>query len=117
MLKLALVAGALLLAPMSVVAQECAFPFDPVVGEFSAAGAPIEIIPDADLPTFVQLVEASTGVKLKGVTRGFLVIAGGNILLGLEVDGCLIDPIVIGTSGQPASDRTSGRGQGGDIGA
>jgi hypothetical protein len=117
MLKLAFVAGALLLAPMSVVAQECEYRFDPIIGEFSAAGAPVEVIPEADLPKFVEVAEAITGRKLSGVTRGFLVIAGGNIILGLEADDCMLDPIVIGTSGQPASDRTSGRNKDGGIGA
>lgn len=112
-----LIAGALLLAPMSAVAQECEYRFDPIIGEFSAAGAPVQIIPDADLPKFVEVAEAITGKMLRDTTRGFLVIAGGTILLGLEVDGCLIDPIPLGTSGQPASDRTSGRSKDGGIGA
>lgn len=110
-----LIAGAFLCASFAVSAAECEFPFDKTIGEFSAAGAPIVVIEPADLPGIVEKVEAMTGEDFGEVTRGFFAQAGGQILLGLEVDGCLLPPVNLGFA--PAAERLSGRGKDGRIGA
>lgn len=116
MLKTLLAAGALLCASFAVSAAECEFPFDVTVGQFAAAGAPLVIIDPADLPEIVANVETMTGQDLGDATRGFLAQAGGKILLGLEVDGCLIPPIAVGIA-QPTGGQLSGKDDAGRIGA
>lgn len=110
-----LIAGAFLCASFAVSAAECEFPFEGTVADFSAAGAPIVVIEPADLPGIVKKVEAMTGEDFGEVTRGFFAQAGGQILLGLEVDGCLLPPVNLGFA--PAAERLSGRGKDGRIGA
>lgn len=118
MFKHLLLAAALLCLPMTAHAQECDFPFDATLGEFMAAGAPAEEIPADLLPRYIDLASTMLGAPVEGVTRGFVVIAGGNILLGLEVDDCLLPPLAIGSvAPAPASEQLSGRGANGDIGA
>jgi hypothetical protein len=116
MLKTLLIAGALLLAPISAQAQECQYPFEATLHSFATAGAPWKVIPEDSLPTFVKAAEVVTGQDLEGVTRGFLVIAGGQVLLGLEVNDCLIPPIVVGSANE-LTKKLSGRGDDGSIGA
>lgn len=116
MFKTAFAAAALCCLSFGAHAQECEFPYDATVGEFLAAGAPLaEIAPD-DLPNVVDQIEAIDGKNLGDVTRGFFVNAGGSILLGLEVDDCLLAPIVVGTVA-PASAPLSGKDAMGNIGA
>lgn len=91
-----LIAGALLLTPISASAEECQFPFDATLSGFASAGAPWKLIPDDVLPKFEKLAEAALDTPLDGVTRGFVVVSGGKILLALEVDDCLLPPIAIG---------------------
>jgi hypothetical protein len=110
-----LLAGAFACLSFAVSAAECEFPFDTMIGEFSAAGAPIIVIEPADLPAIVEKVQAIVGHPLGEVTRGFFVQAGGKVLLGLEVDGCLIEPIFLGFV-QPAG-QLSGKDKDGRIGA
>lgn len=112
---LALIAGAFLCASFAASAAECEFPFDRTIGEFSAAGAPVVIIKTDELPGIVSKVETMTGDEIGDVTRGFFTQAGGQILLGLEVDGCLIPPIVLGFA-HPV-DQLSGRDKAGRVGA
>lgn len=116
MIRTVLVAGAFACLSFGVHAQECEFPYDATVGEFLAAGAPlVEILPE-DLPNIVDQVEALEGKDLGDVTRGFFVNAGSNILLGLEVDNCLLPPILVGTV-TPSSAPLSGKDAQGNIGA
>jgi len=103
-----LIAGALLLASISAVqAAECEFPFDATIASFASEGATPYIIPADKLPEVVAGLEAADGIELGDVTRGFLVSAGGSILLGLEVDDCLLPPFKVGTVAAPA--RLSGK--------
>jgi hypothetical protein len=116
MLKTLLLAGAFLCLSFAASAAECEFPFDDVIGQFSKAGAPVVIIDPTDLPEIVANVEAMTGQDLGDATRGFFAQAGGKILLGLEVDDCLIEPINLGPV--PAvSVPLSGKDEAGHIGA
>lgn len=108
-------AGAFACLTFAAHAEECEFPFDKTVGELAAAGAPVAIVPEADLAALVEKVEEIGGQDSGDVTRAFIAQAGGNVLLGLEVDGCLLPPIVLGLA--PAVERRSGKGADGLIGA
>lgn len=117
MFKNLLIAGAFACLSFGAFAAECQHPFDATVGEFSAAGANPVIIPDDKLAEFVDRVEDMNGVHLGEVSRGFMVVAGGKLLLGLEVDGCLIPPIVLGLVSAPKAPKLSGKNEAGEIGA
>lgn len=117
MLKTALLAVAFLCAAFAVSAAECEYPFDKTIGEFSAAGATVKIIPADQLPPIAEQAGKIAGKELGAVTRGFLVVAGGKVLLGLEVDGCLIPPIAVGVMNTKPTPALSGKAPNGDIGA
>jgi hypothetical protein len=112
-----LLAGAFACASFAVSAAECEYRFDDLIGQFAAAGAPIVEIGEADLPAIVAKAEEMEGVDLGEVTRGFLVNAGGQILLGLEVDGCLLPPILVGLVGPSPTNQLSGKDEKGNVGA
>ena len=112
-----LIAGAFLCASLAVSAAECEFPYEDVAGEFAAAGSPVVEVPADALPDLVERIEADTGQEYGDVQRGFIAQAGGKILLGLEVDGCLLPPIVVGTIAPTTSAPLSGKGDNGDVGA
>lgn len=116
MFKTLLIAGAFAcLSFGACAAEECEFAFEPTIAEFAAAGAPVVEVPASDLPKLVAEVEAVTGEEYGDVTRGFLVRVADVVLLGLEVDGCLLPPIVVD---RLASDeQLSGRGKDGKTGA
>lgn len=111
-----LLAGAFACLSFGVAAAECEFPFDETVGQLSAAGAPVVEVPADALPDLVDRIEGDTGQEYGDVTRGFIAQAGGKILLGLEVDGCLLPPIVVGTLA-PTNAPLSGKGEDGRVGA
>lgn len=112
-----LIAGAFLCASVAVAAAECEFPYDTVIGEFAAAGAPVVEVPADALPDLVERIEGDTGQEYGDVQRGFIAQAGGKILLGLEVDNCLLPPIIVGTIAPTTSAPLSGKGEDGRIGA
>ena len=111
-----LLAGALCCLSFGVAAAECEFPYDKVIGEFSAAGAPVVEVPADALPDLVEQIEADTDQEYGDVQRGFIAQVGGKLLLGLEVDDCLIPPIVVGTLA-PTSAPLSGKDATGRVGA
>ncbi len=50
----------------------------------------------AQLPALINRAkEAAGGPLVDGITRGFLAVGNGRSSIGLEVDGCLLDPIEI----------------------
>lgn len=110
-----LIALAFLCLASPVFAEECTAPMDTIVSQFETAGAPVQLIPDDVLPDIVKGAEQILGHKLEGVTRGFLVTAGGKLLLGLEANGCLLAPIALGTVAPPP--QLSGRAPNGEVGA
>lgn len=111
-----LIAGAFLCAVSVASAAECEFEFEAVVGQFQAAGAPVVVIDPAELPNVVANVEIMTAQDMGEVSRGFFAQAGGKILLGLEVDGCLVPPIAVGIA-QPTGGQLSGKDDAGRVGA
>lgn len=70
---------------------------DDVVAKFIAAGAQPFIIPADRLPKTVEDAEQIIGQPLPQPSRGFLVVTPRETVLGLEVDGCLLPPIVMET--------------------
>lgn len=66
---------------------------DAVVATFVGHGTSVYMIPADRLALVAQDAETVTGTHYSGVTRGFLVAAQDSVLLGLEVGGCLLDPI------------------------
>ena len=116
MLKTLLIAGAFACLPFAANAAECEFPFDATITDFTETGAEPYVIPDDKLAAVVSRMETILGGDLGEVTRGFFVSAGGSILLGLEVDDCLLPPFKIGPA--PAADHLSGKDpKSGQIGA
>lgn len=111
-----LIAGAFACLSFAASAAECDFEFDTIIGEFSAAGAPIKVIPDEELAGIVDQVETIQGKEMGNVTRGFFVVAGGKVLLALEVDGCLIPPIAVAAA-QSTNSQLSGKDEAGRVGA
>jgi len=67
---------------------------DTVVHDFKNKGAVVYMIPTDRLPAVVQDTSLYTGDSYQDVTRGFLAQAPGGVVLGLEIGGCLLDPIV-----------------------
>lgn len=87
----------------------CKYTMDEVIStEFAPKGIPFEMIKAEDLPDLLAKLEAATGQKYEGVTRAFVANISGNVILGLEVGGCLIDPILLATVPAPMGDK-SGR--------
>lgn len=115
-MKTLLLAGAFACLAVPAFSAECEFPYEAVIGEFAAAGAPVVEVPADALLDLVDRIEGDTGQEYGDVQRGFIAQAGGKILLGLEVDDCLLPPIVVGTIA-PTSDQLSGKDEAGNVGA
>lgn len=94
-------------------APVCKFTYDAVAAGYAAQSNPVVEIDPADLSAIVAKVEEVEGKAYPNVTRGFVVNEGGRILLGLEADGCMLPPILIGIA---KPERLSGR-EGDRIGA
>lgn len=98
-----LFAVALLLGAFAVFASPghaadpvCDYTYDEVKQQFADAGEPVVEIDPAKLPKFIADLEAKFGGKHPNVTRAFAAEAGGKVLVGLEENGCLSPPIVVG---------------------
>lgn len=93
------------------VAQEaCTYTFDDVLkNQIVAGGHPATVVPTESIPEMLEGLSDMTGDEYDGVTRAFVANVSGTILLGLEVGGCLLPPIVIATTPEPASNTRSGR--------
>lgn len=115
-MKTLLIAGSLLCLCVPAIAAECEFPYDDTVAQLAGAGAPVVEVPADALPDLVDRIEGDTGQEYGDVQRGFIAQAGGKILLGLEVDGCLLPPIIVGTLA-PTSAPLSGKDEAGNVGA
>jgi hypothetical protein len=87
------IAGAVLALPVQpAVAAPCS-DLDMVVATFASHGASVYIIPPERLAVVARDAEAITGNHYPGVTRGFLVRGKQSLIIGLEIGGCLLDPI------------------------
>jgi hypothetical protein len=106
----AALAFALFFAPQAALAQQC-WNFDDTLAQLAASdevtsGQMILMEIDAkDLEAFVTTVNEATGVTYEGVTRAFVFI-GPKVLVGLEIAGCLLDPIELVT---PMNSSMSGK--------
>ena len=58
-------------------------------------GVMVEIIPDESLPAFLVMIESTIGRPVGNVTRAFAGFVPPYIIVGLERDGCLLEPIVL----------------------
>ena len=110
-----LLAGAFACLSLAVSAAECQYEFDETVVQLPIAGVPVVIIEPADLQGIVEKVEALSGKEYGEVTRGFFAQDKGQLLLGLEVDGCLLPRILLGAV--PAGSHLSGKDEAGNVGA
>lgn len=114
-MKTLLLAGAFACLSFGVSAAECEFPFDTTVAGLISDGNPVNVIDPTELPEIVETIETMLGADFGAVTRGFFAEAGGKILLGLEVDGCLLPAINMGLA--PTSAPLSGKDEAGNVGA
>ena len=88
-------------------AKLCEFYMDDVVRVYTTAGIPVLFVDEADMPEFVANLSITMGETFEGVTRAFMVDVRGQMLVGIEVDGCLLPPIFLSVPITPA--RLSGR--------
>lgn len=111
-LRIARWAGALALAfATPAVADECAS-FDTVVARMTAAGATIDRISADRLAAEVAEADRISGDAHVNVTRAFEISGPGGKAIGLEIAGCLLDPIWIWKRQQGGPGRMRGRGVG-----
>lgn len=110
-LLIAAVAAACLVVP--AIGQEVTCEdFDEITVAFTDIGARVVLVPPENLPEVEEQFYDGSGDG--DVTRAFIVAAAGQLLLGLEVDGCLQPPIFLGFAQET---RLSGKGAFGRIGA
>ena len=114
-IRIAALTGALLLSG-AAYAADCEFPFDAIVGKFGEAGAVVKIIPPESLSSIGDEAEKVFGREIGAVTRGFVAVVGGKMLLGLETDGCLLPPIDLGPA-PGGVEQLSGKDAAGRVGA
>lgn len=84
---------ALVFAPSKATAADppiCAYYYDDIMVQYGG----IEV-PEADLANVLMNLEADTGLELDGATRVFFVMTETSIVFGVELDGCLLDPIIV----------------------
>ena len=79
---------------VALAADQCPN-FDSVVSTFQSRGANVTMIPVDRLPAVSEDTSLVTGDTYEGVTRGFLAQGTSGVVIGLEVGGCLMDPIII----------------------
>jgi len=94
--KVAILAGIGLFASVLLVATQaraCDYTVEEVVANFAAANHPVTMLDAATIPKAVDDIKVKTGTTFEGVTRAFVVNTGQQVLLGLEVGGCLLPPI------------------------
>lgn len=97
-LSLALLPPVYLMSLRSSYAEEavCTDTYDGIVAEIRATGRPLhELTPDEIKDGLPQL-EALMGKPMEGITRAFIVQMENEYWLGVEQDGCLLPPIVVG---------------------
>lgn len=76
-------------------AAEC-FVFEAQLARMVDAGAHVVVAKWAGVRDVVRFVELNKGTHYEHVTRAFMVFLSDRIIVGLEVDGCLLDPVYIG---------------------
>jgi hypothetical protein len=102
LIKLSIVAGVLIaglllyafFVPSPTIAAQCTN-YDATVASIEAQGHKPFFIAPARLPKVVMDAEAITGDTYGVATRGFLIVTEVTTILGLEVAGCLLNPIYI----------------------
>lgn len=85
-------------APRPALAAECAYTIAVTDPDLTARGVPHTVIDDPeDVAAAVKRAEEVTHLDLPdNVTRVmFASVQAGQLYIGLEVDGCLLDPIAI----------------------
>lgn len=85
----ALILVAVLYSPASAGEPVCDFTFDDTVAFYASRGVPVGIVNEDRLDDMAR----EHGVEK--ATRGFVIPGNSGLLLGLEVDGCLLPPITM----------------------
>ena len=78
-----------ILSSTPALAAQCNEPFEMVVAQYEATGNNPVMLNDDEIGAAMEQFE------LTDVSRGFYVEIEAHILLGLEVDGCLLPPILM----------------------
>jgi len=98
LLPLAIFALYCLFAAIALLSQahgaECT-DYDSTVAYIEQQGVRLFFIAPARLPKTVADAEDALGKSFGEASRGFLLVGSVNTVLGLEVSGCLLDPIYI----------------------
>jgi hypothetical protein len=93
----------------SAPSAACDYVYDDTVAQITSEGTPIKQLDPADIPEMLAKLKAATGQDFPNVTRAFLAIANGMLYLGLEQNGCLLSPIILGSvTPTPAAQSLSG---------
>lgn len=76
--------------------KSCKYTMDEMIEEgFKPQGIPFTMVPTSNLPALVEKIEVALDVEYGTVTRAFIANVNGVVVIGLEADGCLLDPIVV----------------------
>ena len=94
-LTFAAAASAALFSTAAPAADAQCTSLDTVVLGFQGQGANVFMIPTERLAAVAQDTSLITGDSYEGVTRAFIAQGKGSVVLGLEVGGCLLDPIFL----------------------
>lgn len=84
-----------LVALLTLPATACDNTMDAVAAQYAVLGHPVTMLNGPDLPDMLAEVSASTGETYRDVTRAFIAEGSKGLLLGLEIGGCLLPPILL----------------------
>lgn len=88
--------------------------FDRLVSIFESTGVSMQVFSEKELPAVISTLEGTAGRDLAGATRALIVATSAEVIVGVEINGCTLDPIVVA---KPKAPRLSGKDAAGRIGA
>jgi hypothetical protein len=88
--------------------------FEAIVSSLSSHQTPLRVYGGKDMAAIVDVVGSLVSADINGASRAVIFALSTGIHVGLEVDGCTLEPILFAP---PKKSQNSGRGQHGEIGA
>ena len=112
-------AGALLLAlPVPAIAQDQCYTVPVVVDQLEGQGYEYKLVRDAEtMAKFMALAEAMVGDLPDNATAIIIAALPEGVAFGLEIDGCLANPVALPSITAIPVKLSSGRNPDGRIGA
>lgn len=87
---------------------------DVALAQLTIHDTPLHQFTDEEMPEVIDALKIMRIGKFSGATRGFIFATSAGVQVGIEIDACLLDPIMIA---KPKASRLSGKGPDGRIGA